>query len=203
MRYQIAFYYQNKFGVSDQVEVLRCLFQLSCMPPDERNPDELHRHRRRARSTCDAVPGVLREVPAPRPPAPRRGSQGGRQRRPHAGNRSARRSSARRRRIDRAVPPRQPRGAHPVQERARTRRRRTSSSRRCRRSSPKGRTSPTPARTTGDDFSAFKAARAWFTYACVPLPPNPLRLGEASRCRGERRSRRVQPVASTACRGSR
>ena len=39
MRYQIAFYYQNKFGVSDTVEVLRCLFQLSCIPPDERNPD--------------------------------------------------------------------------------------------------------------------------------------------------------------------
>ena len=31
IRYQIAFYYQNKFGVSDQVEVLRCLFQLSCI----------------------------------------------------------------------------------------------------------------------------------------------------------------------------
>jgi hypothetical protein len=41
MRYQIAFYYQNKFGVSDQVEVLRCLFQLSCMSPDDRNPDAL------------------------------------------------------------------------------------------------------------------------------------------------------------------
>ncbi|MBN9122662.1 MAG: hypothetical protein J0I06_26530 [Planctomycetes bacterium] len=43
MRYQIAFYYQNKFGVSDQVEVLRCLFDLSCMPPSERNPDNLVR----------------------------------------------------------------------------------------------------------------------------------------------------------------
>src|SRR5580704_12760811 len=40
MRYQIAFYYQNKFGVSDQVEVLRCLFQLSCISPDERNPND-------------------------------------------------------------------------------------------------------------------------------------------------------------------
>src|SRR5215208_2602417 len=38
MRYQIAFYYQNKFGVADNVEVLRCLFDLSCMPPSERNP---------------------------------------------------------------------------------------------------------------------------------------------------------------------
>src|SRR5688500_2868909 len=41
MRYQIAFYYQNKFGVSDTVEVLRCLFDLSCMPPSERNISEL------------------------------------------------------------------------------------------------------------------------------------------------------------------
>src|SRR5262249_55391673 len=36
MRYQVAFYYQNKFGVSDKVQTLRCLFQLSCMPPAER-----------------------------------------------------------------------------------------------------------------------------------------------------------------------
>jgi hypothetical protein len=43
MRYQIAFYYQNKFGVSDQVEVLRCLFDLSCMPPSDRNPNNLTR----------------------------------------------------------------------------------------------------------------------------------------------------------------
>ena len=41
MGYWIAFYYQNKFGVSDQVETLRCLFDMSCMPPSERNPDNL------------------------------------------------------------------------------------------------------------------------------------------------------------------
>jgi len=41
MRYQIAFYYQNKFGVSDQVETLRCLYDLSCMPPSERDPENL------------------------------------------------------------------------------------------------------------------------------------------------------------------
>ncbi|MBM3982157.1 MAG: hypothetical protein FJ304_18215 [Planctomycetes bacterium] len=41
MRYQIAFYYQNKFGVSDQVDVLRCLFDLSCIPPNQRDPDAL------------------------------------------------------------------------------------------------------------------------------------------------------------------
>src|SRR5262249_19081577 len=41
MRCQIAFYYPDKFGVSDNVEVLRCLFQLSCIPKNERNPYEL------------------------------------------------------------------------------------------------------------------------------------------------------------------
>src|SRR5262249_45591761 len=38
MRYQIAFYYQNKFGVSDKVNTLRSLMQVSCIPPTERNP---------------------------------------------------------------------------------------------------------------------------------------------------------------------
>jgi hypothetical protein len=41
MRYWVAFYYQNKFGVADQVQTLRCLFQLSCIPPDERNAENL------------------------------------------------------------------------------------------------------------------------------------------------------------------
>ncbi|MBY0459060.1 MAG: hypothetical protein K2V38_17125, partial [Gemmataceae bacterium] len=42
MRYQIAFYYQNKFGVSDQVDVLRCLFDLSCIPPSDRDPKDFY-----------------------------------------------------------------------------------------------------------------------------------------------------------------
>jgi hypothetical protein len=37
MRRQVAFFYQNKFTVSDKVTTLRCLFQLSCMPKDERD----------------------------------------------------------------------------------------------------------------------------------------------------------------------
>ncbi len=41
MRYQIAFYYQNKFGVADQADVLRCLYDLSCIPPNQRDPDAL------------------------------------------------------------------------------------------------------------------------------------------------------------------
>lgn len=39
MRYYIAFYYQNKFSVSDKVTTLRSQMQLSCIKPSERNPD--------------------------------------------------------------------------------------------------------------------------------------------------------------------
>jgi hypothetical protein len=41
LRYWIAFYYQNKFGVADQVQTLRCLYQLSCIPPADRDPKAL------------------------------------------------------------------------------------------------------------------------------------------------------------------
>ena len=41
MRYAIAFYYQNKFTVSDKVTTLRSLLELSCMPGEDRNPDSL------------------------------------------------------------------------------------------------------------------------------------------------------------------
>jgi hypothetical protein len=37
MRYQIGFYYQNKFSVSDKVRTLSSLFHLSCIKPEERN----------------------------------------------------------------------------------------------------------------------------------------------------------------------
>lgn len=39
LRWNTAFYYQNKFGVSDRVTTLRCLYQLSCIPEEERNPE--------------------------------------------------------------------------------------------------------------------------------------------------------------------
>jgi hypothetical protein len=43
LRYSIAFTYQNKFTVSDKVTTLRCLFQLSCMPKEERDYRKLLR----------------------------------------------------------------------------------------------------------------------------------------------------------------
>ncbi len=42
IRHTLAFYYQNKFGVSDKVTTLRSLYQLSCIPPAERDPDSLY-----------------------------------------------------------------------------------------------------------------------------------------------------------------
>src|SRR4051812_13753746 len=39
MRYWIGFYYQNKFGVSDEANTLRSLYQLRCIPPGQRDPN--------------------------------------------------------------------------------------------------------------------------------------------------------------------
>jgi hypothetical protein len=36
MRNMIGFYQENKFGVADEVNTFRCLYQLSCIPPDKR-----------------------------------------------------------------------------------------------------------------------------------------------------------------------
>jgi len=41
MRYWIGFYYQNKFGVSDEQHTLRSLLQLSCINPEKRKPQSL------------------------------------------------------------------------------------------------------------------------------------------------------------------
>ncbi len=41
LRSQLGFYYQNKFAVSDKVNTLRCLAQLSCIRPIDRQPDAL------------------------------------------------------------------------------------------------------------------------------------------------------------------
>jgi hypothetical protein len=68
MRYWIAFYYQNKFGVSDQVETLRCLYDLSCIPPGDRNPDNLQNpatkevNRDQFRKFCERHPHLVRRL---------------------------------------------------------------------------------------------------------------------------------------------
>ena len=68
MRYQIAFYYQNKFGVSDQVDTLRCLFDLSCIPPSERNLSNLRNPATKQvnleefRKFCEKNPHLVRRL---------------------------------------------------------------------------------------------------------------------------------------------
>ncbi|MFO0809283.1 MAG: hypothetical protein U0746_11705 [Gemmataceae bacterium] len=41
MRFWLGFYYINKFGVSDEANTLRSLFQMSCIPPAARDPQKL------------------------------------------------------------------------------------------------------------------------------------------------------------------
>jgi hypothetical protein len=43
MRFWLGFYYLNKFGVSDEANTLRSLFQLSCVEPTTRDPALLRR----------------------------------------------------------------------------------------------------------------------------------------------------------------
>src|SRR6266849_5523019 len=38
LRFAMGFYNQNKIGQSDKTNVLRCLYQMSCIPPNERDP---------------------------------------------------------------------------------------------------------------------------------------------------------------------
>jgi len=68
MRYMLAFYYQNKFSVSDKVNTLRCLYQMSCIHPEDRNPDDLLNPDRRTvnadkfLSFCVANPQLVRRL---------------------------------------------------------------------------------------------------------------------------------------------
>jgi hypothetical protein len=170
IRYQIAFYYQNKFGVSDQVEVLRCLFQLSCIPEAERNPDDLIDPVTGAvdlkafRRFCEKHPHLVRRLRGED-----RKAEGfddrTRQRIREALKCPTPESIVQFLRDNRQVPTRYKNArefhepdkqfpALPPQF-------------------AEGPNEVNPGSPTDDDFSAYKAARAWFTYSCVPLPPNP------------------------------
>ncbi len=67
MRYQIGFYYQNKFGVADQVQTLRCLYDLSNIPIAERNPNDFYEKDgtvdlKRFQAFCDKNPLLVRRL---------------------------------------------------------------------------------------------------------------------------------------------
>lgn len=66
LREKIGFYYQNKFGVSDKVSTLRCLMQLACIPPNERDPRTFKRDGRidmeKFRTFCEKNPQLVRRL---------------------------------------------------------------------------------------------------------------------------------------------
>ena len=72
MRYQIGFYYQNKFSVSDKVNTLRSLMQLSCVKPPDRARSRLETNTGRDRRVdpvafrafCEANPQLVRRLRA-------------------------------------------------------------------------------------------------------------------------------------------
>jgi hypothetical protein len=43
LRFTVGFYNQNKIGQSDKTNVMRCLYQMSCIPPSERDPARFQR----------------------------------------------------------------------------------------------------------------------------------------------------------------
>ncbi|MGL6096686.1 MAG: hypothetical protein ACRC7O_12930, partial [Fimbriiglobus sp.] len=66
IRYQIGFYTQNKFSVSDKVQTLRSLVQLSVTPPDQRDPQRLKRGGQvdpvEFRKFCEKNPQLVRRL---------------------------------------------------------------------------------------------------------------------------------------------
>lgn len=67
LRWWIAFTYQNKFGVSDKVNTLRCLYQLSCIPPEDRDPTKLlgegnKVNMREFQAFCEKNPQLVRRL---------------------------------------------------------------------------------------------------------------------------------------------
>jgi hypothetical protein len=167
MRYQIGFYYQNKFGVADQVQTLRCLYDLSNVPPAERNPNDLLNpdgsvDDRRFQQFCEKNPLLVRRL---------RGEE--RRERDRKGPQSYETLRARTpadvvdflkanyrvpSRFKNATEPADPERQFPALP-------------------PKfneGPDEPNQREVARDPaFSGFLAARAWFAYANTIVPPNP------------------------------
>jgi hypothetical protein len=165
MRYQIAFYYQNKFGVSDQVQTLRCLFQLSCIPPADWNPDNLLApdgsvDLRLFRQFCERHPMLVRRLRGEerRERDKQTTFEGLRARRPEdvvQFLRDNRRVPTRyKNATDLAAADRQFPALPPQFNEG-----------------PDEKHPGSSAADLGDTFSGFLAARAWFTYANAIVPP--------------------------------
>ena len=169
MRYSIAFYYQNKFGVSDQVEVLRCLFQLSCISPDERNPKDFMDERTgavnlyRFQEFCQRYPHLVRRL---------RGED----------LEAAKSDENTKRKVQEALKCPHPediiqflKDNQEILSRYSRAKELAEPDKQFPALPPKFDDSEAhPGSTTGDDFTGYKAARAWYMYSLVPVPPNPL-----------------------------
>jgi hypothetical protein len=169
MRYQIAFYYQNKFGVSDQVQTLRCLFQLSCIPPDARDPDALENpdgtvNMEAFRKFCQDHPMLVRRLRGEERQDRERQSQSAgeslRTRRPEDVVQFLRDNKNVPSRYRNATELKVPEQQFPVLPPP----------------FPEGEAEAQP-RSSAEDlteaFSGYLAARAWFAYATTIVPPNP------------------------------
>lgn len=181
MRYQIAFYYQNKFGVADTVEVLRCLYDLSCMPPSERDPGELRDPVTREikldrfRQFCAKHPHFVRRLRGEEaPPSDKRAREKLRAASPEEVVQFLEANWA-------DLPTRYRKGATDkwTDELADADKQFPALPPKF----PEGPTEAHPAIASNDDFaptigyfSAYKAARAWFAYSLLLLPP-PLKDG--------------------------
>jgi hypothetical protein len=70
MRYSVGFYYQLKLGQSDEAKTMRCLFDLSCIPPAARNPEQFRIIRNgrpevdlaKFREFCEKYPRLVRRL---------------------------------------------------------------------------------------------------------------------------------------------
>jgi hypothetical protein len=169
MRYEIGTYYQTKFGIADQVQTLRCLFQLSCMPPDARNPEALENpdhtvNMEAFKKFCQDHPSLVRRLRGDerqdREKEIKTVSESLRTRRPEdvvqflRENRnvpSRYKNATELKPAEQqfpALPPKFPEGEGEAHPRA-------------------------SADDLGESFSGYLAARGWFHYANVLAPPNP------------------------------
>lgn len=163
MRYQIGFYYQNKFSVSDKVRTLRSLFQLSNIPHGERdarlfrkdggiNLAEFGEFAKKNPQLCRRLYDQLGYT---RPEQVVQFLEDNRQV-PSRFDKS---------KNDRLLPPEQQFPALPIKLPT------TGSAKAL---ADRFRyTSMIPAAETNDTFDAFLASGAWYAYSMEPLPPTP------------------------------
>jgi hypothetical protein len=172
MRYWIGFYYGNKFGVSDQVEVLRCLFQLSSIPFNERDPKNLTNPLKadevdlpKFKEFCKKNPHLVRRLRGEDRDAAGSGDEATRKKVQEALKCPRPEDIVQFLRDNADLPSRFVRDSAQLND----------PDRQFPVLPPKFNEGPdeyNPTMETKDDFSGFKAARAWYIYALGPVPPN-------------------------------